>query len=268
MAESAGVALCGHPFGATLCGYPDAEYFNSHWQALFASGKIDPVMPPDEEMWQRDLGRARKVAFEWLGDLRGKRVLELGCGVGDNTVMMARRGAQVTALDIAPSSVQITRQCAEANNQSAAIHVSLMPAERLAFPDGTFDWVVGFGLLHHANVAVLAPEIRRVLRQDGHALFFEPLGTNPILEFARHHLPYRDKHHSRNEHPLKYDHISLVGRAFRSTRVREFYLFSMISRAIGSEMSSPVLWALDEFLIERVPAMRRWCRYVLVEYAA
>jgi SAM-dependent methyltransferase len=147
------------------------------------------------------------------------------------------------------------------------IHVGWMAAETLAFPDETFDWVVGFGLLHHANPATLGPELRRVLRPGGRALFREPLGTNPILEFARNHLPYRNKHHSLNEHPLKYGHINLVGQSFRSTRIREFYLFSMISRAIGSETSYPALWALDEFLIRCVPAIRRWCRYVLVEYA-
>jgi hypothetical protein len=106
-----------------------------------------------------------------------------------------------------------------------------------------------------------------VLRPDGRALFREPLGTNPVLEFARNYLPYRDKHHSLNEHPLKYDHIHQVGHSFRSTRMREFYLFSMISRACGGEMSFPVLWSLDEWLIQRVPPTRRWCRYVLVEYA-
>ena len=40
----------------------------------------------------------------------------------------------------------------------------------------------------------------------------------------------------------------------------------MISRAVGGEVSFPWLWKLDEYLIEHVPTVRRWCRYVLVEY--
>lgn len=245
----------------------DVEHFDEYWEKEFEKEKGDLIVPTDEEIWRRDLGRAREVAFEWLGDLRGKRVLELGCGSGDNTVLMARRGARVIALDIAPSSVRITRQRARANDLNLSIHVTLMPAETLAFPSQMFDWVVGFGLLHHADPAALSLELRRVLKPDGRALFFEPLGTNPLLEFARNHLPYRNKHHSLNEHPLTYNQINLAGRGFQKTRVREFYLFSMIARAVGSEATFSFLWTLDEFLIRRVPMVRRWCRYVLVEYA-
>lgn len=252
--------------GLTEAQRQDVEHFDTHWREMMERGKIDLVVPPADEMWQRDLGRSLRVTFEWLGDLRGKRVLELGCGPGDYTIMMARCGADVTALDIALSSLHITRQRAGASGVSDVVHVSWMVAETLAFPDATFDWVVGFGLLHHADPAALGPELKRVLRPGGRALFREPLGTNPVLEFARNHLPYRDKHHSLNEHPLTYEHIQLLGRSFRSTRVREFYLFSMISRALGGEMSFPALWSLDEWLIRHIPPTRRWCRYVLVEY--
>ena len=245
----------------------DARYYNVLWQQLLAEGRIKLAVPPDEEMWQQDLGRSLRVAFDWLGDLRGKRVLELGCGPGDYTIMLARRGAQVTAVDIAPASLWITRRRAWANRVEAAVRVSRMPAERLAFPAESFDWVVGFGLLHHADPRALAPQVRRVLRPGGRALFREPLGTNPLLQLVREQVPYRHKHRSLNEHPLDYGDIRQVGQYFRTSRVREFYLLSMISRAVGDELSFPALWALDEFLIQHCPWLRRWCRYVLVEYA-
>jgi SAM-dependent methyltransferase len=244
----------------------DASYFNSLWEELFDQGQIELVVPPDEEMWQRDLGHSLEVAFEWLGDLGGKRILELGCGPGDYTVMLARRGSRVTAIDIAPASLDITCLRSQSSRVASVVHVCWMAAEQLAFPSQTFDWVVGFGLLHHADLTKLGPEVRRVLRPGGRALFREPLGTNPILQFARECLPYRGKHRSLNENPLDYDDIDQVGRFFRSTRVREFYLFSMISRIVGKEMSFPALWSLDEFLLERLPPVRRWCRYALIEY--
>jgi len=234
---------------------------------MFEQGKIDLIVPQDDAMWQQDLGRSLQITFDWLGDLRGKRVLELGCGPGDYTIMLARRGAQVTALDIAPASLEITRKRAQANRVGSAIQLAWMAAETLGFPDGVFDWVIGLGLLHHVDPAALAPELRRVLRPGGRALFREPLGTNPMLGFARKHLHYRGKHHTRDEHPLKYTDIYQMARGFRATRVREFYLFSMISRAVGGELSFSWLWQLDEFLIRHVPMVRRWCRYVLLEYA-
>jgi SAM-dependent methyltransferase len=181
--------------------------------------------------------------------------------------MLARRGAHVIALDIAPASLDITRQRAQANRVETLVQATWMAAESLGFPDGAFDWVVGFGLLHHTDPVALGPELRRVLRPNGRVLFFEPLGTNPLLEFARKYLPYRGKHHSLNEHPLKAEQIREVGKSFHSLRVREFYFFSMISRVIGGEMSFPWLWQLDEWLIRNAPLVRRWCRYILLEYA-
>jgi SAM-dependent methyltransferase len=245
----------------------DAVYFHTLWAEMREQGQIEPIVPTDEVMWQRDLGRSLKVAFDWLGDLRGQRILELGCGPGDYTIMLARRGAQVTALDIAPASLEITRWRAQVNQVERAIQVNCMAAETLAFPDATFDGVVGFGVAHHADTVALAPEIRRVLRPGGRALFREPLGANLLLHFVREHIPYRDKHRSRNEHPLNYLQINKMGDYFSAMRVREFYLFSMISRAIGGEMSFPTLWALDEFLIQHIPLIRQWCRYILVEYS-
>jgi hypothetical protein len=58
----------------------DASFYNWLWLEPFDRGQIEQVVPPDEEMWQCDLGRSLQVAFDWLGDLRGKQVLELGCG--------------------------------------------------------------------------------------------------------------------------------------------------------------------------------------------
>jgi SAM-dependent methyltransferase len=245
----------------------DAEYFQALWQTLYAGGQIDRLVPPDEQMWQQDLGRSLQVAFAWLGNLRGKRVLELGCGPGDYTIMLARRGAQVTAIDIAPAGLWITRQRARANQVDKAVQTAWLPAETLAFAPGTFDWVVGFGLLHHANPLAVGPEIRRVLRPGGRALFREPLGTNPLLEFVRQWVPYRAKHRSLNENPLTEQAMAAMGQHLQTTRVRELYLFSMISRAVGHEMSFPALWCLDEFLLKKFSFTRRWCRYVLVEYA-
>ena len=47
---------------------------------------------------------------EFLGDLRGKRVIEYGCGLGKLTVLLARSGAQVTAFDLSEGSVEVARK--------------------------------------------------------------------------------------------------------------------------------------------------------------
>ena len=141
-----------------------------------------------------------------------------------------------------------------------------MPAESLACAGGTFDWVVGFGVLHHARPAALAAEVRRVLRPGGRALFREPLGLNPLLDFARQRLPYHRKVRAPGDRFLREEDLRAVATRFSNARLRPFYLFSMIGRAFGKRERFTLLWSLDEFLLARFPGLWRWCRYVVLEY--
>ena len=245
----------------------DTAFFDRHWARLAREG-LDLIVPPDGEMFRLDLGRSLCYVLERMGNLAGARMLELGCGSGDYTVVLARRGASVVALDLAPSALEITRQRAWANDVADRIRVVRMPAEVLAFPDATFDWVVGFGLLHHAEPPALAAEARRVLRPGGRALFREPLGLNPLLQFARRHFPYRRKVRAPGDRFLRQEDLAAVAGHFSTCRLRPFYLFSMVTRAVGGEDWFPLLWSLDEFLLRRFRSLWWWCRYVVLECQA
>ncbi|HZJ71313.1 MAG TPA: methyltransferase domain-containing protein, partial [Planctomycetota bacterium] len=59
-------------------------------------------------------------AFRALGDLKGKRVLDLGCGAGETTVWLALQGAQVDGVDISPGMVEVTRGLAEVTHRPRA----------------------------------------------------------------------------------------------------------------------------------------------------
>ncbi|MGD1993091.1 MAG: methyltransferase domain-containing protein [Anaerolineae bacterium] len=242
----------------------DAAFFDRHWNRLVDEG-LEWIVPPDETMFRLDLGRSLRYVLDRMGDLAGARILELGCGTGDYTVVLARRGAWVAAVDLAPAALEITRRRARLNRVDERIRVARMPAEGLACTAGAFDWVVGFGVLHHARPAALAAEARRVLRPGGRALFREPLGLNPLLDFARRHLPYRRKVRAPGDRFLREEDLQAVGAQFSSFHLRPFYLFSMISRAIGKRERFSLLWSLDELLLARFPGLWRWCRYAVIE---
>src|SRR5262245_10189083 len=72
----------------------------------------------DHETWVRP-------AFELLGDLRGKRALDYGCGHGMAAVVMARAEATVTAFDLSPGYVNEAQARAIANG----VHVECVPAD-------------------------------------------------------------------------------------------------------------------------------------------
>ncbi len=242
----------------------DVAFFDRYWTRQVDEG-LEWIVPPDEAMFQRDLGRSLRYVLQRMGDLAGMRILDLGCGTGDYTVVLARRGAWVTAVDLAPVALEVTRRRAARNGVGERIEVARLPAEALALADGAFDWVVGFGVLHHAQPSALGAEARRVLRPGGRALFREPLGLNPLLEFARRYLPYRHKSRAPGDRFLQQEDLEAVEVHFSSARRRAFYLFSMISRALGKRERFPLLWSLDEWLLRRFPGLWRWCRYVVLE---
>jgi SAM-dependent methyltransferase len=99
----------------------------------------------------------------------GKRVLEIGCGAGAATGLLAKAGAMVTAVDLAESAVQLTARNCEA--QGLRVDLRQMDAEHLTFPDGSFDYVFAWGVLHHtADTEAAYREVARVLRVGGESL--------------------------------------------------------------------------------------------------
>lgn len=82
---------------------------------------------------------------------KGKNVLEIGCGIGTDTINFARAGAKVTAVDLSSKSLEIASQRAEVYNLSNQISFFRANAEDLSSfiePKG-YDLVYSFGVLHH-----------------------------------------------------------------------------------------------------------------------
>ena len=92
---------------------------------------------------------------------RDKRVLEIGCGIGTDTIRFARAGAHVTAVDISPESLKLARQRSERYGLSEAISFYNANAEELSsiVPPRPFDLVYSFGVIHHT------PHPERVIKQ-------------------------------------------------------------------------------------------------------
>jgi 2-polyprenyl-3-methyl-5-hydroxy-6-metoxy-1,4-benzoquinol methylase len=100
-----------------------------------------------------------------LPALRGRRVLEIGCGMGFHTQTMAAAGATVTAVDLTSTAIDAT----SARLKHAGLEARLLQcdAEALPFDDEEFDYVWSWGVIHHSSrTARIVREIARVLRPD------------------------------------------------------------------------------------------------------
>src|SRR6476661_5018446 len=80
--------------------------------------------------------------FEMLPDVHGLTGLDIGCGEGHNTRLLARRGARVTAIDIAENFIAHARRT-EAG-EPLGIDYRIASAVELPFEDASFDFATGF----------------------------------------------------------------------------------------------------------------------------
>jgi len=110
----------------------------------------------------------------------GSRVLEIGCGLGTMAMAWAKRGVDLTAVDLNPVSVAQTRRRFELFGLPGRIET--MDARALELPDASFDYVYSWGVLHHSPaLARSIAELFRVLR---------PGGRYGIMLYHRHSLLY------------------------------------------------------------------------------
>lgn len=109
-------------------------------------------------------------AFAEFERWNGKRVLEIGCGIGTDTINFARHGAHVTAVDISEKSLEIARRRAEVFGLADKVTFGVADSERLsdALPVDDYDLVYSFGVLHHTPHPDRAlAELRRYLKPGG-----------------------------------------------------------------------------------------------------
>lgn len=102
--------------------------------------------------------------------LSGKRVLEIGCGMGTHAALIAKAGAHLTAIDLTEFAVNSTQKRFELFGLEG--NILRADAEKLPFEKSEFDVVWSWGVIHHSNcMEDCLRQIRRVLRPGGRFAF-------------------------------------------------------------------------------------------------
>ena len=118
--------------------------------------------------------------------MEGSHVLDYGCGWGEGSFKYIGAGASVTGIDISKKFIDKANESAIKNNINPdRYQFMVMDAHNLEFDDAKFDYVIGFGIIHHLEQDKALREIYRVLKKGGEALFIEPLADNPLLKLFR-----------------------------------------------------------------------------------
>ena len=157
--------------------------------------------------------RSHRHLQPWIESMRpGAHVLEVGCGIGLDSVAMAKHGLRVTAMDL----TVVGAATAEARAAHSGLEARYLCAsgEALPFSDSTFDYVYSFGVMHHAaDTQRCIDESWRVLRPGGQALIM--LYHRVSLNEAVHRLlrvPFEER-----------DELCPVVRRFSKQEIREMF---------------------------------------------
>lgn len=158
-----------------------------------------------------------------LGDLRGKRLLDVGCGLGEASVYFAMCGADVTATDLSPGMLAHTQALAAANQ--VTLTTVLSSSESFDVADGArFDIVYIGNALHHVDIPRTMAQLVAHLADDGVFVSWDPVAYNPLINIYRR---IATAVRTADEHPLTLADIRQIRSHFATSTTRYFWLFTL-----------------------------------------
>ncbi len=116
--------------------------------------------------------------FDKMATGNRKSLLEIGCGIGIDTVALAQRDFEITAIDLTSAAIEVARR--RIDRLGLQIDYRVGNCEQLEFEDHSFDLVYSFGVIHHT------PDIRRAVNEIHRVL--KPGGRAYIMIYARYSL--------------------------------------------------------------------------------
>ena len=159
-----------------------------------------------------------------MGDLQGKRLLDIGAGLGESSVYFALQGAQVTMTDISPGMVQTGRELAR--RYGVEIEGVVSEAEALGVAAESFDYVYIANTIHHVRDRdALFQKIHRALKPGGRFYSYDPLAYNPAINVYRR---IATEVRTEDEAPLRVADLRLARKYFPNVQHQEFWISSLL----------------------------------------
>ncbi|MFW9900372.1 MAG: class I SAM-dependent methyltransferase [Candidatus Thorarchaeota archaeon] len=167
--------------------------------------------------------RVNQKFIKMLGNVKGKKILDIGCGRGNLSFYLAQKGAHVVGIDLSKNFIDFCKN--EMKRLNLEIDFRIMNAQIPDFEDGSFDLIVGSRIVHHLpDIELFFRECKRILKRKGHIIFIEPLKKNPIVNMNRKYL--KPKERTFYEHPLFLSEVMIAKKVFGNIQHAEYYIIS------------------------------------------
>jgi len=195
----------------------------------------------------------KECAVSLLAGVAGADVLDVGCGDGENAVLLARLGARVTGIDISPAAVELAQKRARLEGVHDRTRFVCAPVAAAQLEAAQFDVVWVDNVLHHlldelpATLSALCGWARR----GGLFVAIEPVNRAPMLRRLRQLLPIRTEA-TPDERPLEQRDLQVLRGHLDDLAIEPFHLFARLVRFVlpcaQYETASRPRRALADFL--------------------
>jgi len=195
------------------------EAFHNNWAYSSNSDNID-VIRINEACTSPEI----RHIVNLLGDITGKSILDVGCGLGEVSVYFAIKGAIVTATDLSKGMCEATQKLAY--KYGVKVKTCISASENFTLnSENKFDIIYTGNTLHHVDINKTLPSVLKYLKDDGVFVSWDPIAYNPIINLYR---LMATKVRTKSERPLSVSAIKLISSHFQVVKTKYFWLSTLI----------------------------------------
>lgn len=196
------------------------ELFHDQWAA-----DSDPASIQVVGMNEAATAPEMRYICNELGDLTGRLLLDIGCGLGEASVYFALKGASVIATDLSSGMCRSVERLGELNGVKVkAFPCALESLDQLPV-ELEFDIIYCANTLHHVDIVESMERIKARLKRGGTFVSWDPVAYNPLINVYR---KIATEVRTVDEHPLTLSDISYVRSCFQSSSVKWFWFSTLL----------------------------------------
>jgi SAM-dependent methyltransferase len=242
------------------------EFWDKNWSS-FEPFTVDPAALVNYA------DRCDRTLMDLVGNVKGKTVLDLGCGNGVVSVYLAKSGAAVTSIDTSLVAINNTMALATFNKVDSLIEPHCLDSTKINTLGRSFDLVVGRFILHHIEpFDSFTDTLLASMTKGGRAIFLENNSRNPLLIFFRRFFVGRfgiPKRGDDEEYPFEPRETEMLKKRFNRVRVYypEFLFFRMMVPYLfrGSNRMWSFFSKMDEWVYNNLYRYREYSYRQVIE---
>ncbi len=152
---------------------PEADFFDYWWRNIMLPEDPHNMRWIEYEEGAVERARERLEVLNEMEDVKGKRILEIGCQGGAGLIALAQMGAHAVGIDVDAPNLEAAK--IRAKGYGVEVHPTEASASELPYPSGEFDIVVSYDVLEHVpDKEAMLHEAVRVLRPGGLLMLSAP----------------------------------------------------------------------------------------------